>query len=214
MNTGTARIRILAVDDHPIVREGIAALIAIQPDMILVGEASDGREAIQQFRAHRPDVTVMDLQMPEMSGLDALIAIRNEFPDAKIVMLTTYKSDTQVIRALKAGAQGYLLKNALHKELLQTIRAANAGKRTVSPEVSLEIAEHATDDVLTPAEIGVLRLIAAGKANKEIADGTFYDRRISQKPSQEHSLQTGRQRPNSRHHDRPQAGNHRTIVPS
>ena len=169
MNTGTARIRILAVDDHPIVREGIAALIAIQPDMILVGEASDGREAIQQFRAHRPDVTVMDLQMPEMSGLDALIAIRNEFPDAKIVMLTTYKSDTQVIRALKAGAQGYLLKNTLHKELLQTIRSANAGKRTVSPEVSLEIAEHATDDVLTPAEIGVLRLIAAGKANKEIA---------------------------------------------
>ena len=170
MSTDIARIRILAVDDHPIVREGIAALIAIQPDMILVGQASDGREAIQQFRTHRPDVTVMDLQMPEMNGLDALIAIRNEFPDAKIIMLTTYKSDTQIIRALKAGAQGYLLKNALHKELLDTIRAAHAGKKTVSPEASLEIVEHATDDALTPAEISVLRLIAAGRANKEIAD--------------------------------------------
>jgi DNA-binding NarL/FixJ family response regulator len=170
MSTSAARIRILAVDDHPIVRQGIAALIAIQPDMILIGEASDGREAIQQFRAHRPDVTIMDLQMPEMSGLDALIAIRNEFPDAKIIMLTTYKSDTQILRALKAGAQGYLLKNALHKELLDTIRAAHVGKRIVSPEASLEIVEHAMDDSLTPAEISVLRLIATGLANKEIAD--------------------------------------------
>jgi len=170
MSTAIARIRILAVDDHPIVREGIAALIAIQADMILVGEASDGREAIQQFRTHRPDVTVMDLQMPEMSGLDALIAIRNEFPDAKIIMLTTYKSDTQIVRALKAGAQGYLLKNALHKELLAAIRTANAGKKAISPEVSLEIVEHNMDDNLTPAEISVLRLIAAGRANKEIAD--------------------------------------------
>ena len=170
MTTGTARIRIVAVDDHPIVREGIAGLIALQPDMVLVGEASDGREAIQQFRTHRPDVMVMDLQMPEMNGLDALIAIRNEFPDAKIIMLTTYKGDTQIVRALKAGAQGYLLKNALHKELLDSIRAAYAGKKTVSPEVSLEIVEHATDDALTPAEISVLRLIAAGRANKEIAD--------------------------------------------
>ena len=173
MSTDIARIRILAVDDHPIVREGIAALIAIQPDMVLVGQASDGREAIQQFRTHRPDVTVMDLQMPEMNGLDALIAIRNEFPNAKIIMLTTYKSDTQIIRALKAGAQGYLLKNALHKELLDTIRAAHVGKKTVSPEASLEIVEHATDDALTPAEISVLRLIAAGRANKEIADQLF-----------------------------------------
>jgi DNA-binding NarL/FixJ family response regulator len=170
MSADIARIRVLAVDDHPIVRGGIAALIAMQPDMILIGEACDGREAIQQFRTHRPDVTLMDVQMPEMSGLDALIAIRNEFPNAKIIMLTTYKSDTQIIRALKAGAQGYLLKNALHKELLQTIRAANAGKKIVSPEASLEIVEHATDDALTPAEISVLRLIAAGRANKEIAD--------------------------------------------
>jgi DNA-binding NarL/FixJ family response regulator len=170
MTTGAVRIRVLAVDDHPIVREGIGALVTMQPDMILVAEASDGREAIQQFRTHRPDVTVMDLQMPEMNGLDALMAIRNEFPDAKIIVLTTYKSDTQIVRALKAGAQGYLLKNALHKELLDTIRAAYAGKRIVSPEASLEIVEHATDEGLTPAEISVLRLIALGRANKEIAD--------------------------------------------
>ena len=170
MSSEAVPIRILAVDDHPIVREGIAGLIAIQSDMVLAGEACDGREAIQQFRTLRPDVTLMDLQMPEMNGLEALIAIRNEFPDAKIIMLTTYKSDTQIIRALKAGAQGYLLKNALHKELLATIRAAHAGKRTLSPEASLEIAEHVTDDALTPAEISVLRLIAAGNANKQIAD--------------------------------------------
>ena len=170
MTTGTAKLRILAVDDHPIVREGIAALIAIQPDMTLVGQAADGREAIQQFRTHRPDITLMDVQMPEMNGLDALIAIRNEFPDAKIIMLTTYKSDTQIVRALKAGAQGYLLKNALHKELLATIRAAYAGKKTVSPEASVEIVEHAMDEPLTPAEVSVLRLIAAGHGNKEIAD--------------------------------------------
>jgi DNA-binding NarL/FixJ family response regulator len=170
MSTGNVQIRVLAVDDHPIVREGIAALIAIQSDMVLVGQACDGREAIQQFRTLRPDVTLMDLQMPEMNGLDALIAIRNEFPDARIIVLTTYKSDTQIVRALKAGAQGYLLKNALHKELLETIRAVTTGKKRISPEASLEIVEHATDDALSPAEISVLRLIAAGQANKEIAD--------------------------------------------
>jgi DNA-binding NarL/FixJ family response regulator len=170
MNTGTEPIRILTVDDHPIVREGIAGLIAIQPDMVMVGEASDGGEAIQQFRTHRPDVTLMDLQMPNMNGLDALIAIRNEFHDAKIIMLTTYKSDTQIVRAIKAGAQGYLLKNALHKELLDAIHAAYVGKKALSSEASLEIVEHAMDDKLTPAEISVLQLIAAGNANKEIAD--------------------------------------------
>jgi DNA-binding NarL/FixJ family response regulator len=163
-------IRILAVDDHPIIRQGIAGLVADQADMTLVGEASNGREAIQQFRAHRPDVTLMDLQMPEMNGLDAIIAIRGEFSEARIIVLTTYTGDVQVLRALKAGARAYLLKNLLHKELLETIRAVHAGRKTVSPEASDQLAEHATDDALTPAEVSVLRLIAAGNANKEIAD--------------------------------------------
>jgi len=170
MGAGISQIRILAVDDHPIVRQGIAGLVGIQADMILVGEASNGRDAIQQFRTHHPDITLMDLQMPEMNGIDSLIAIRNESPDAKVIVLTTYAGDTQILRALKAGAQAYLLKNTLHEELLQTIRAVHAGKKTLSPEVSYQIAEHATDDTLTPAEIAVLRLIAAGNANKQIAD--------------------------------------------
>jgi DNA-binding NarL/FixJ family response regulator len=169
MSAGISQIRILAVDDHPIVRQGIAGLVGIQSDMVLVGEASNGRDAIQQFRTHRPDITLMDLQMPEMSGIDSLIAIRNEFPDAKVIVLTTYAGDTQILRALKAGAQAYLLKNTLHKELLETIRTVHIGKKTLSPEVSYQIAEHATDDLLTPAEILVLRLIAAGNANKQIA---------------------------------------------
>jgi DNA-binding NarL/FixJ family response regulator len=152
------------------VRQGIAGLVAIQPDMTLVGEASNGRDAIQQFREHRPDVTLMDLQMPEMDGIDAIIAIRNEFPEARIIVLTTYVGDVQILRALKAGARAYLLKNLLHKELLDTIRAVHAGKKTLSPDASYQLAEHATDDALTPAEISVLRLIAAGNANKQIAD--------------------------------------------
>ena len=170
MNADSSKIRILAVDDHPLLRQGIAALVADQSDMNLVAEASNGREAIQQFRAHRPDVTLMDIQMPEMNGLDAMIAIRGEFPEARIIVLTTYTGDVQLVRALKAGAWGYLLKNSLHKELLQTIRAVHAGKKTLSPEASYQLAEHATDDALTPAEIAVLRLIAAGNANKQIAD--------------------------------------------
>jgi len=170
MSAGISKIRILAVDDHPIVRQGIAGLLSIQPDMTLVGEASNGREAIQQFRIHHPDVTLMDLQMPEMNGLDALIAIRNEFHDAKVIVLTTYGGDTQILRALKAGAQAYLLKNMLHTDLMDTIRAVHAGKKTLSPEASYQVAEHATDDALTPAEVLVLRLIAAGNANKQIAD--------------------------------------------
>jgi len=170
MSTGGTRIRILTVDDHPVVRQGIAGMIAIEPDMTLVGEASNGREAIQQFRAHQPDITLMDLQMPELSGLDALIAIRNEFPDAKIVMLTTYTGDVQILRALKAGAQGYLLKNSLHRDLLGTIRAVYAGKKALSPEATYAIAEYGTDDALTPREIDVLRLIAAGNSNKRVAD--------------------------------------------
>ena len=170
MSTDSSQIRILAVDDHALVRNGIAGLVGVQPDMVMVGEASNGREAIQQFRMLHPDITLMDLQMPEMNGIEALIAIRNEFPDAKVIVLTTYTGDVQILRALKAGAQAYLLKNTLHKELLETIRAVHAGKKMLSPEASYEIAEHATDDALTPAEIAVLRLIAAGNANKQIAD--------------------------------------------
>ncbi len=169
MSAGNNSIRILAVDDHPLVRQGISGLVAGQPDMEIVAEASNGREAIQQFRTHRPDVTLMDLQMPEMNGLDAIIAIRGEFPEARIIVLTTYTGDVQVLRALKAGARGYLLKNGLHKELLETIRSVHAGKKALSTEASMQLAEHATDDALTPAEIRVLRLIAEGNANKEIA---------------------------------------------
>jgi len=169
MSADAELIRILMVDDHPLVREGIARQIELEPDMTLVAEASNGREAIQQFREHRPDITLMDLQMPEMGGLDALIAIRNEFPDARILVLTTYKGDVQIMRALQAGARGYLLKNSLNEELMGAIRAVHAGRKALSAEASVEIAEHATDDPLTPAELRVLRLIAEGKANKEIA---------------------------------------------
>jgi len=170
MSAESAPIRILVVDDHPLLREGIAALVGGQTDMTLVAESSNGREAVQAFRTHVPDVTLMDLQMPEMSGLDAISAIRGEFPDARIIVLTTYGGDVQVVRALQAGARGYLLKNMVHKELLDTIRAVHAGKKMVSPEASYELAEHATDDALTRAEIDVLQLIAAGNANKQIAD--------------------------------------------
>jgi DNA-binding NarL/FixJ family response regulator len=170
MNADASLIRILAVDDHPLLREGISGLVAGQSDMSLVAEASNGREALQQFRAHRPDVTLMDLQMPEMNGVDTIIAIRGEFSEARIIVLTTYDGDVQVLRAIKAGARAYLLKNTLHKELLDAIRAVHAGRKTISPDVSYQLAEHATDDALTPAEISVLRLIAAGNANKQIAD--------------------------------------------
>jgi DNA-binding NarL/FixJ family response regulator len=170
MSAAAGPIRVLIVDDHPLLREGIAALVGGQTDMTLVAEGSNGREAVQAFRTHVPDVTLMDLQMPEMSGLDAIGAIRGEFPEARIIVLTTYSGDVQVVRALQAGARGYLLKNLVHKELLDTIRAVHAGKKMVSPEASYELAEHATDDALTPAEIDVLRLIAGGNANKQIAD--------------------------------------------
>jgi DNA-binding NarL/FixJ family response regulator len=169
MNSESEPIRILSVDDHPLIRRGVADLVAVQTDMKLIAEAESGREAIEQFRLHRPDITLMDLQMPQMSGLDAIIAIRGEFPEARIIVLTTYSGDVQALRALKAGARAYLLKDTLHKELLSTIRAVYAGKKSLSPEVSFQLAEHATDEALTAAEVRVVRLIAEGNANKEIA---------------------------------------------
>jgi DNA-binding NarL/FixJ family response regulator len=170
MTDEASPIRILVVDDPPVVRAGIQSLVTGHADLIVVAQAANGREAIQHFRTHRPDVTLMDIQMPVMSGLDALIAIRDEAPEARIIMLTTYTGDAQVQRAIKAGARGYLLKSSLHEELLQTIRAVHAGRKAISAEASYELAEHATDDALTPAEIRVLRLIAAGNGNKEIAE--------------------------------------------
>jgi DNA-binding NarL/FixJ family response regulator len=169
MSREDARIRILSVDDHPLILHGIAGLISSESDMQIVAEAANGREALQQFRAHRPDVTLMDLQMPEMNGLDATVAIRGEFPEARIIVLTTYAGDVHALRALKAGARAYLLKRSLRKELLDTIRAVYAGKKSISAEVSFQLAEHAAQEALTPLEIGVLQLIAEGKANKEIA---------------------------------------------
>ena len=170
MNTGPSLIRILAVDDHPMLREGIASLIASQSDMELVAEASTGREALDQFRDHRPDLTLMDLQMPDLDGIGAMVAIRNEFPEARIIVLTTYKGDVEVLRALKAGARAYLLKGLLRKELLETIRAVYAGQKRIPPEVAAVLADHAVDEALTAREIDVLRLIAGGNANKLIGD--------------------------------------------
>jgi DNA-binding NarL/FixJ family response regulator len=170
--TGTSPtvIRVLSVDDHALIREGVAALIANQKDMSLVGEASNGREAIEQFRSHRPDVTLMDLQMPEMNGIDALIAIRSEFPEARIIVLTTYAGDALCKRAMKAGAQAYVLKGNVRKDLLDTIRAVRAGKKILHAEVAAELAIHAADDALSEREIEVLSLIAAGNSNKLVAD--------------------------------------------
>jgi DNA-binding NarL/FixJ family response regulator len=163
-------IRVLCVDDHALLREGIAALIARQKDMALVAQASSGSEALQLFRTHEPDVTLMDLQMRDIGGLEAMTAIRSEYPEARIIVLTTYGGDTTALRALKAGARAYLLKSAVHTDLLETIRSVHAGKRALSPDVAGELADHAAGDALTDAEVDVLRLIAAGNANKEIAD--------------------------------------------
>ena len=166
-------IRILVIDDHPLIRDGIATLIATQPDMQVVAEASDGRQGIDRFRSHRPDVTLLDLQMPGINGLDSLAAMRREVPDARIIILTTYTGDMQTKRALEAGARGYLLKNVLHEELLASIRAVHSGQRRISPEIAAEVADHSMDDVLTMGEIEVLRSISAGCANKEIAARLF-----------------------------------------
>ena len=169
MTKNTGSIRILLADDHPLLREGVAGLIADQPDMELVAEASTGIEAIEQFRTHRPDVTLLDLQMPELGGIEAIKAIRSESPEARIIILTTYKGDAQVLGALRSGAQAYLLKTALRRELVDAIRAVHNGQKRIPPNVAAQLAEHAADDPLTGRELDVLRLIAAGRANKLIA---------------------------------------------
>jgi DNA-binding NarL/FixJ family response regulator len=169
MNTSSP-IRILTVDDHPVLREGIAAVLGGEPDMAIVAEASNGLEAIEQFRAHRPDITLMDLQMPLLNGTDTIVAIRKEFPHARIIVLTTYSGDALADRALKAGASGYLLKSMLRKDLAETIRVVHGGKRRIPPEIAIGLAEHHADDELTEREIEVLRQVAAGNANKIVAD--------------------------------------------
>jgi len=163
-------IRVLSVDDHPLLRDGIAALVNAEPDMKLVAEASNGKEAVEKFRLHRPDVTLMDIQMPSVNGIEAITQIQSEYPDARIIVLTTYTGDVQVVRALRAGARAYILKGHVHRELLETIRNVYAGKKRIPPEIAAELAEHAADDELTMREIEVLRLIGGGHANKQIAD--------------------------------------------
>ena len=162
-------IRILTVDDHPLLREGIAAILAAEKELELVAQASNGQEAVEQFRTHHPDITLMDLQMPKMNGIEAIEAIRKDSPDARIIVLTTYAGDAQAVRALKAGAFGYLLKSSLRKELIETIRSVHAGKKKIPAEVAVEMAQHHIDDSLTEREIEVLKQVAAGNANKMIA---------------------------------------------
>lgn len=163
------KIKVLTVDDHPLLREGIAAVIHGEQDIQLVAEATNGEQAIESFRIHRPDVTLMDIQMPGMNGIETIIAIRQQFPNARFIVLTTYQGDVQALRALKAGASGYLLKSMLRKELLDTIRAVHAGRRRIPPEIAAELAEHVTDDILSEREIEVLRRVASGTSNKIIA---------------------------------------------
>ena len=171
-NVPNKLIRILAVDDHPLLRKGLAAVVNAEPDMKLVAEGSNGEDAIEKFRTHRPDIVLMDLQMPGLNGMEATIRIVSEFPEARIIVLTTYHGDVQVLRALQAGARAYLLKGH-DRELIETIHAVYAGRKIIPPEVAAELAEHATDEALSEREVDVLRLIAAGNSNKQIADQLF-----------------------------------------
>jgi two-component system, NarL family, response regulator len=170
MSTGLRSIRVMTADDHPLLRQGIAALISTQPDLELIAEACDGEEAVAQFRLHRPDVTLMDLQMPNVNGTEAISRIRSEFPEARILVLSTYAGDVQILRAIKAGARGYLLKGNVRTELLEAIRTVHAGRKRIPSEIAAELADHAADDQLSSREIDVLHLIGAGNANKQIAD--------------------------------------------
>jgi DNA-binding NarL/FixJ family response regulator len=167
------KIRVFSVDDHPLLHEGIATVISVQPDMLLVAEASNGREAIQRFREHKPDVTLMDLRLPDMSGIDAMIAVRTEFPDARIIILTTFAGDAEIRRALQAGARGYLLKSMPPKELAEVIRQVHAGKKRIPPEIAAHLAEHYGDETLTQREIEVLQQVAGGNRNRDIAEKLF-----------------------------------------
>jgi DNA-binding NarL/FixJ family response regulator len=169
MNEQT-RVRVLSVDDHPLLREGIAMIINNEPDMQLVAQASNGAEGVHLFREHRPDVTLMDLRLPDKSGIDVMIAIRQEFPEARVIMLTTFEGDVEIQRALQAGAQGYLLKNMPPSELVKVIRHVHAGKKRVAPEVAAHLAEHMGDEELTPREVEVLERVAGGNRNRDIAD--------------------------------------------
>lgn len=166
-------IRILCVDDHPLLRQGIGSIISSQPDMLLIAEAASGREGIQQFREHRPDITLMDLRLPDMSGIDSLIAIRNEFTDARIIVLTTFEGDVEIQRALGAGAYGYMLKSMPPRNLVEMIRQVHMGKKRIPPEVAAHLAEHFSEEALTEREIDVLRHIAGGNRNRDIAERLF-----------------------------------------